>query len=107
MERFADKYRQRLEREAAAERSRAMHRLIGTEGFARIDTHCPLCPRDTCNGGCETREGCQCAVGYASMPAPVEPQRVVLTPPSLMQRIKAWWAGFKRRHLIDTMENHE
>lgn len=103
MDTFGTKYRSANAQ--PFEQRLGLHRLIGTEGL--IDTHRPLCPRDTCNGGCETREGCQCAVGYASMPAPAEPQRVVLTPPSLMQRIKAWWAGFKRRHLIDTMENHE
>jgi hypothetical protein len=41
------------------------------------------------------------------MPAPIDPQPVILSQPTLMQRFKAWWAGFKRRHLIDTMENHE
>jgi hypothetical protein len=73
----------------------SLHRQFGAEPIG-------------CGGWCDQgRRECDCQIGLSQTPAPIDPQPVILSKPTLMQRIKAWWAGFKRRHLIDTMENHE
>lgn len=99
---YAEKFRQKhmrdFEREAAQERSRAMHRLIGTEGFARIDTHCPLC---ACTGNCLQGRACDCTNGLAD-------EMALYDTPTRWDRFKAWFFNhpWVKRHVIDTMEDH-
>ena len=94
---YGDKFRkanaQPFERtpEITEEHRRALHRLIGTEGFARVDTHC--------NKHCRQGRDCDCPNGLAD-------EAKLYDTPTRWERIKAGVSSWWRRHICDEMEDH-
>jgi hypothetical protein len=93
MDTYGTKFRKAHEQ--PFERCMSMHRLIGTEGFAHIDTHTAKALQaqcGLCSGSCHDDQNCP--IQFAQMPAePPQPYVHTKAKPSLWARFKAWLIG--------------